>query len=107
MTARQMKILTDDDIEYIQLIIAEENWSKTTFYEEVNDYIFYNCPQIGKVKSKSTLFDFLDGKHGLFEPNQRRVKAWLCWYRKKSYIGENKQEKLGLERLELSKSEGE
>ncbi len=107
MSARQMKILTDDDIDWIRFILAKENWSRTTFCEEVNNYILNNCPQIGIIKSKSTLFDFLDGKHGLFEPNQRRVKAWLCWYKNKSYVGDNELEKYELERIEHIKSEGE
>ncbi len=109
MSTRQMKILTNSDIGRIHLILAEENWSRTFFYEEINDYILSNCSRIGIIKSKSTLFDFLDDKHGLFEPNQRRVKAWLDWYRSKGYIGKNKDEGSKLKELEFEcvKSEGE
>ena len=86
-----MKIITQDNLDCIKSILAEQNWSRTALYNEINKYILYNCPQIGIIKSKSTLNDFLDGKHGLFEPNERRVKAWLDWYDSCKYVGEDEQ----------------
>jgi len=88
MNTIKMKILTSRDMENIRDIVEENNWSPSTLYSEINNYILNNCPQIGIIKSKNTIYDFISGKRQLYETNERRVKAWLEWYNSCEYIGE-------------------